>query len=290
MVDRAGGPNHHYEAKSLVKLQYLGDSRDAFKWDLLHWLCTRAEPPFARLLFIPLLTPDDAVPRDERTPHAWFPCRPLIRPFVAGLATLPRSLERIAALGAIEQGHPLEVTVAQAHAFVDRDARRASYWDWGHPERYADTLVFLDPDNGFEARTQRGPKWVRHAEVKWLLERLPGSSAVAVYQHRPRMRRWDDLFTDLAARLDYAPNVLAVHEANLASLVRSRARGTAERLARAAIGYSEGRLGVRAAALSCGARGDQRTGGPARRRPAARFAIRLERERVGTAGFEPATP
>jgi len=41
-----------------VKLQYLGDSRDAFKWDLLHWLCTRAEPAFARLLFVPLLTAD----------------------------------------------------------------------------------------------------------------------------------------------------------------------------------------------------------------------------------------
>jgi len=41
-----------------VKLQYLGDSRDAFKWDLLHWLCTRAEPAFARLLFVALLTAD----------------------------------------------------------------------------------------------------------------------------------------------------------------------------------------------------------------------------------------
>jgi hypothetical protein len=40
------------------KLQYLGDSRDAFKWDLLHWLCTRAEPAFARLVFSSLLTAD----------------------------------------------------------------------------------------------------------------------------------------------------------------------------------------------------------------------------------------
>jgi hypothetical protein len=67
-----------------VKLQYLGDSRDAFKWDLLHWLCTRAEPALARLLFVPLLTPDDAEPRDWRTPHAWFQGRPLIRRFVVG--------------------------------------------------------------------------------------------------------------------------------------------------------------------------------------------------------------
>ncbi|MCX6027086.1 MAG: hypothetical protein NTY23_12665, partial [Chloroflexi bacterium] len=105
--------------------------------------------------------------------------------------------------------------------------------------------VFLDPDNGFETRTQRGPKWVRHAEVTWLLERLPESAAVAVYQHRPR-RRWEELFADLAARLDYAPNVQVVYEANLAFLVLSRARGTAERLARAAIGYGERRPGVRA--------------------------------------------
>jgi len=40
------------------KLQYLGDSRDAFKWDLLHWLYTRAEPASARLLFVPLPTTD----------------------------------------------------------------------------------------------------------------------------------------------------------------------------------------------------------------------------------------
>jgi hypothetical protein len=231
-----------------VKLQYLGDSRDAFKWDLLHWLCTRAEPPFARLLFIPLLTPNDAVPRDGRTPHAWFPCRPLIRPFVAGLAAAPRSLQRIAALGAIEQGHPLEVTVAQADAFVDEGARRASYWDWCHPERYADTLVFLDPDNGFETRTQRGPKWVRHAEVKWLFERLPESSAVAVYQHRPR-RRWEALFADVAAQLDYAPHVRVVYEAHLAFLLISRSAGTAARLARGALTFCVGRPGVRAAAL-----------------------------------------
>ena len=41
-----------------MKLQYLGDSRDAFKWDLLHWLCTRAEPAFALLVFSSLLTAD----------------------------------------------------------------------------------------------------------------------------------------------------------------------------------------------------------------------------------------
>jgi len=45
---------------------------------------------------------------------------------VAGLATAPRSLERIAALGGLEDGHPLEVTVAQADAFVEEGARWAA--------------------------------------------------------------------------------------------------------------------------------------------------------------------
>ena len=83
-----------------------------------------------------------------------------------------------------------------------------------------------------------------------------------------RRGEWEDLFADLATRLDYAPNVQAVYEANLAFLVLSRARGTAERVARAAIGYCEGRPGVRAAALSCGERGDRPTGGPGETTPA----------------------
>jgi len=89
---------------------------------------------------------------------------------------------------------------------------------------------------------------------------------VAVYQHRPRLR-CEELFADLAVRLDYAPNVQVVYEANLAFLVLSRSRATADRLARAAIGYCQGRPEVRAAALSRGGRGDQPTREPGERTP-----------------------
>ena len=41
-----------------MKLQYLGDARDAFRWDLLHWMCTRSSPCFRELVFVPMLTPD----------------------------------------------------------------------------------------------------------------------------------------------------------------------------------------------------------------------------------------
>ncbi len=163
-----------------MKLQYLGDSREAFKWDLLHWLCTRAEPALA-----------DAGRR-----------------------------------GAARRADAARVVPGPA-AGRDRRANGRVRWDGWCPERVlGNTLVFLDPDNGFETRTQRGPKWVR---------------------------RWDDLFADLAARLDYAPNVQAVYEANLAFLVLSRARGTAGPLARVAATYGAGRADVRSGTLRGGA-------------------------------------
>ncbi len=34
-----------------MRLQLLGDGPDAFKWDVVHWLCTRSTPPFTHLLF-----------------------------------------------------------------------------------------------------------------------------------------------------------------------------------------------------------------------------------------------
>jgi len=45
---------------------------------------------------------------------------------VAGLAAAPRSLERIAALGGLEDGHPLAATVKQTDAFVEGGARWAA--------------------------------------------------------------------------------------------------------------------------------------------------------------------
>lgn len=78
-----------------MKVQYLGDARDAFKWDLLHWLCTRAEPAFERLVFVPLLTPDVPGSREGRVPQRLFKSRGCIAPFVESLRTEPRSLERI---------------------------------------------------------------------------------------------------------------------------------------------------------------------------------------------------
>jgi hypothetical protein len=39
-----------------MRVQLLGDGSDAFKWDLVHWLCTRSEPAYSHLVFVPMLS------------------------------------------------------------------------------------------------------------------------------------------------------------------------------------------------------------------------------------------
>src|SRR5262245_44129950 len=110
-----------------MKLQYLGDYRDAFKWDLLHWTCTQARPRFGKLVFVPFLTPDDAVPRDGQIPHTRFEARPFIDDFVARLGETPRTLERIERLGTQAAEAVFEITIHRPHECMPSGGHRAAY-------------------------------------------------------------------------------------------------------------------------------------------------------------------
>lgn len=199
-----------------MKLQYLGDARDAFKWDLLQWICTKSSPCFDELAFVPMLTPDIKKSSEGQTPHQWFECRDFIRPFVASLKKEPRSLERITTLGSAEKSARLFcVSLFAPSKHIGSGNQRANYWAGLNPDKLENAVVFFDPDNGFETKTQHGTKWMRHLELKHILSRLPKSSVAVVYQHRPH-RKWVDLFADLKISLDYAHTVVAAHEGNLA--------------------------------------------------------------------------
>ena len=218
-----------------MKLQYLGDVRDAFKWDLLHWICTRAEPPFGRLLFVPILTADDIVPRDGRITHLRFECRSEIRSLIDSLAGYPRSFEPLHTLGHIRNPH-FEVALYRPKHAIESGVRRHAYWSEIGSFLTRDTLVFLDPDNGFETRTCRGTKWVRHREVQELLSHAGG---VAVYQHRP-LQPWAQIFSQLSAQLHYATYAAAAYEENLAFIVLAQAEGAANRVRGAMQSYVAG--------------------------------------------------
>jgi len=213
-----------------MKLQYLGDARDAFKWDLLHWICTKSSPHFDELAFVSMLTPDIEKSNEGKTLHERFQCRDFIRPFVDSLKEEPRSLERITTLGSVEQNSPsIRVSLFNPSKFIGSGSQRAEYWAGFEPEKFENAVVFFDPDNGFETKTQHETKWVRHSELKDWLSRLPKTSVTVVYQHRPR-RKWIDLFPDLKNSLVYAHTVVAAHESNLAFVAMAGNASTGKRI------------------------------------------------------------
>jgi hypothetical protein len=234
-----------------MKLQYLGDYRDAFKWDLLHWVCSNATPPFGRLVFVPLLTPDDPTPSDGQIPHHRFVARPFIHAFTESLRDSPRSLGGIARLGRQPGEYTFEVHVHEPDLHIARNAARAEYWSNLPTTTFAQSIVFLDPDNGFESKTRHGHKWVRHAEVEWLLQTLPSTSAVIVYQHRPRYQPWERVLADVAAATSYAPFACAAHDATLAFIALAGARDTFNRLHGALSTYAAQHARVEYAKIRC---------------------------------------
>ncbi len=227
-----------------MKLQYLGDSRDAFKWDLLHWLCTQSAPRFQNLLFVPLLTTEDSNPKDGKTPDHWFDCRrPEIPPFLERLRQHPRSFATVGRLGQLVADASFNVEIAHENLVFPRDIRR-NYWS-KVPKCGDHSLVFLDPDNGFETETQKGEKWVRHREVADLVSAIPASSAVVVFQYRPQRVSWDNVFAKLTPRFGYVPAAAAVIEANLAFVLLARDPATSTRLFDTAKAYCDGHEKVR---------------------------------------------
>lgn len=218
-----------------MKLQYLGDYRDAFKWDLLHWLCSTADSETTSLLFVPLLTPDDPNPRDGQIPHHRFMARPEVQQFVASLKNTSRGLGSITDLGSLEPTKQFSVSIHAPDRYVEPGRRRPDYW-WGidHPSK---SVVFLDPDNGFETKTCKGTKWVRHSEVKSLLEKLPQSSAVVVYQHRPHLK-WENVLGDISRNLHYAGHASATYDSSLAFIIIGNSGPAVRRLSQAAKCYA----------------------------------------------------
>jgi hypothetical protein len=196
-----------------MKLQYLGDSRDAFKWDLIHWICTTTS--FHKLVFVPLLTPDLKGSNEGQIPHHRFNCKDFIRPFLDSLKENPRSFDRISLLGRIAGQKQFEVAVFAPERVVGSGSTRLNYWKDFDPSPFENSIVFFDPDNGFETKTQRGAKWIRHEELQSLFARLPRTAVALVYQHRPR-RTWVDLFDELKRKLTYVHAAIAAHEATLA--------------------------------------------------------------------------
>jgi len=224
-----------------MKLQYLGDARDAFKWYLLHWICTTS--PFSKLVYVPLLTPDDKDSHDGRISHHQFECQDFIRPFLDSLKKEPRSLRRISALGTLNPEKQFEVFVFEPERFIGSGAERREYWADFDASTVENSVAFFDPDNGYETKVQYEKnrrlerEYIGHDELRNLFAQLPETSVAVVYQHKPH-RKWSVLFADLVTNLNYAHTAAAARESNLAFVAMAGNAAAGKHIATAMTQYA----------------------------------------------------
>ncbi len=164
-----------------IKLQYLGDRRDFYKYDLLLQL---GRTLHLGLTVIPMLTPDDGSGQgrlDEykhgsRDKGLW------------------KFLRSPGEHGPREFGHVAEYlndrgikTRFVPEGYLEED-NRADYFARVAEQDLKDCIVFLDPDTGLKtpSASARNPKYLRYPELRDIYRRMSEGSVLVVYQHMPR--------------------------------------------------------------------------------------------------------
>lgn len=175
-----------------MKHQYLGDSKDSFKWDYHDFLVNALG--WKHFQIVGMMTPDDGG-RDGRTSPENFPAGAGVLRFCNSLRE-SRDLKDLLKLPGIT-GSRYNVSLYKSEDFLDGDSRDLYF---SGIERQPERLLFLDPDNGFEPEGSLSEKHVSYFEVDKLMAAISPTSAISVFQHHRRIKFGDD-FARIRQRL-----------------------------------------------------------------------------------------
>lgn len=173
-----------------MKRQYLGDSKDSFKWDYHHYLVEALG--YGHLKIAWMMTPDDAGPDGKTTPEL-FPARQEILNFCNDLRTSrdPSLLLKLPAT----TGAQYEVSFHETE-----ESQNAHNSFFAGIETSPNQVIFLDPDNGFEPERSSSDKHVRYYDLDRLIKSIRPETVVTVFQHH-RRKKFPDDFARIRERL-----------------------------------------------------------------------------------------
>ena len=175
-----------------MKRQYLGDSKDCFKWDYHDYLMSALGYKILNILL--MMTPDDKS-NDGKTKPDWFPARKEIIEFCKNLSS-NCDLHDIKRLPLIT-GSKYTVDLNKPNEYFSKKDRFLYFTDIASSESQ---IVFIDPDNGFEPEKSFNEKHVRYSEVFSILDQISSESIVSVFQHFRRIKFTQD-FVRIRQRL-----------------------------------------------------------------------------------------
>jgi hypothetical protein len=219
-----------------MKLQYLGDAKDSFKWDYLDHLAKALA--FPALTIVPMLTPNDGGGHGEMPPETfpsgqamWQFCRGLRQSgSMDGLRDLPK-----------HTGAAYSVILHKPDVHFARWNRDGYFAGIASGTR---RLVFADPDNGFEP-LHCTEKHIRFDEVVKMLEKSGDGSVVAIFQHF-RRKRFPEDFALIRDRLGKHPAAAVFWGSHLMFVTVGTSAEVIEQVAVANRRYAEGCSVVRA--------------------------------------------
>jgi hypothetical protein len=237
-----------------MKKQYLGDSKDSFKWDYHDFLAEELNYPVLNIML--MMTPDDES-NDGKTHSTLFLARKEILDFCNDL----RNERKVVLINSLPRRTNSNYTVNLHNndSQITNQNRKTYFSGLSHKE---DQLLFLDPDNGFEPEKSFNEKHVLYSDLSYILEQISESSVVSVFQHF-RREAFTKTFARIKERLknSYAT---AIYWNFLMFVAISKSEGTIKRVSDANKKYSKKTIQLRllpnnnfnseahSAALHCG--------------------------------------
>ena len=171
-----------------MKLQYLGDSKDSFKWDYHDYLTSSLG--YKILNVILMLTPDDKT-NDGKTRPERFSARLEIINFCNGLNQKPRNIQKIKDLPSAT-GEQYLVELHKDGTIFTKNNRNEYFSNISNPQKQQ--VIFIDPDNGFEPEKTNNNKHILYSDVATILEHISQKSVISIFQH----------FRRISSKKDYA--------------------------------------------------------------------------------------
>ncbi len=176
-----------------MKNQYFGDNKDLFTYDLILQIM---QPGLVNhFTFIPMLTPND----DKQHGQKWHrekakagtENQELMRFLDGCVRDGKRDIEHLKGFFA---RHGIEMTIHYGTDTYFTHQNRQQYFAHIGNELLSNSLVFVDPDVGLEAKNS-GEKHLLYSEVKSLYKRMNKDSILMLFQHFPRQPRQQYLNT-----------------------------------------------------------------------------------------------
>jgi hypothetical protein len=219
----------------MMKKQYLGDSKDSFKWDYHDFLVRELNYQFLNVVL--MLTPDNKS-NEGQTPPTLFPARKEVIKFCNDLKNT-RDIDIITNLP-YRTGAKYRINLHNCGTYITNQNRKIYFSGLLSNE---DQLLLVDPDIGFEPEKSFSKQHVLYADIVNILEQVSARSVVSVFQHFRRKPFVRD-FVRIKERLE-AGYTTAIYWQSLMFVGISKSETAIARVAEANKKYSKDKKHVK---------------------------------------------